>query len=424
MARARTIALGAGLGSTAAGAVWLWRNQGEIATRRPVNEWTFTHMNRVMPTEAIPRPATCRGLAERGLLPEIEYAFDGRVRPLSDLHRRTHTTSFLVVHRGRVLAEQYPGRFAHPGTRFQCYSLSKSITSMLIGIAIERGEIGSIEDPVTRYRPELSGSAYDGPTIAHLLDMTSGAGGLEDWTVPDAPILRFQEAVTTGGSVLDVIRSLPRVAEPGTAFNYSTMESHVLGWVVEAATGRTLAQLASERLWQPMGAEHDGYYFLTRGRPRTALGGGSLNASARDLARLGLIMANGGRSGSEPGAVQIVPEAWVERSRGSAAPHLQVGALVAGGGYEHYGYANQWWTLGGPHREFTGLGVHGQYLWVDPDRETVIVKTSAWNTADDEARDLETVAAFRAITAGLAEDGDPGGEADGTGPGGPAVAAR
>lgn len=384
-------AIGAGVG-LAAGGYWLWRNQGELATRRPVNEWTFTHMNVVMPTETIQRPQRPAGLAERGVLPPVEYEVDGCTRRLSDLHRRTFTTSFLVVHRGLVLAEEYPGRFSGPGVRFQLYSLSKSITSMLIGIAVDRGEIDSIEDPVIRYRPELVGTAYDGPTVHHLLDMSSGAGGVEDWTIPDAPILRFQDAVTTGGSVLDVIRSLPRETTPGTRFNYSTIDAHVLGWVLEAATGRTLAQLATERLWHPVGAEHDGYYFLTRGRPRTALGGGSLNATTRDLARLGMLMAHGGRVGSE----QVVPEAWVARSRGNDLPHLQPGALDAPD-LEHYGYSNQWWTLGGPHRAFTGLGVHGQYLWVDPDRDTVIVKTSAWNTADDAERDRETVAALGAI---------------------------
>lgn len=397
----RALAIGAAAGLAAAGTVWLWRKQGEIATRRPFNEWTFTHMNRVMPSEPIHAPARSRGLVAHGALPPIEYRFDGEARSLADLHRLTHTTSFMVVHRGRVLAEQYPGRFAGHGVRFQCYSLTKSVTSMLVGIALDRGEIASIDDPVTRYRPELVGSAYDGATVAHLLDMCSGAGGVEDWTIPDAPILRFEHAVTTGGSVLAVIRSLPRTAEPGTAFNYSTIDSHMLGWVLESATGLSLARNASERLWTPMGAEHEGYYFLTRGQPRTALGGGSLNATTRDLARLGLIMANGGRAGSEPDAPQIVPESWVERSRGGDRPQLQVGALVDGGGYAHYGYANQWWTLGGDERAFTGLGVHGQYLWVDPDRETVIVKTSAWSTADDEARDRETVAAFRAIAEAL-----------------------
>jgi len=113
-----------------------------------------------------------------------------------------------------------------------------------------------------------------------------------------------------------------------------------------------------------------------------------------------MLMANGGRVGSE----QIVPESWVLRSRGADVPSLEVGALGPSG-YPHYGYSHQWWTLGGPHRAFAALGVHGQYLWVDPDRETVIVKTSAWNSPDDPDRDRETVAALNAVVDSLEECG-------------------
>lgn len=396
----QTLILGGVVGLALAGGAWLWRHHGKLASSRPVNEWTFTHMDRVMPTEPVRKPEHSRALRSQGALPDVRYRFDGRHYSLAELHRRTHTTSFAVVHRGRVIAEEYPGRFAAADVRFQVFSLTKSVTSLLLGIALERGEIGSLDEPVVNYCPQLRGSGYDGPSIGDLLNMSSGVGDIEDWSIPDAPINRFERAVTTGGSVLDVIRSLPIVSAPGQRFNYSTVDSHVLGWVLEAATGVTLAQNASVRLWSPMGAEHDAYYFLTRGRPRTALGGGSLNATTRDLARIGMLVANGGRVGSE----QVVPESWVLRSRGADAPSLQVGALGPSG-YPHYGYSNQWWTLGGPHRAFTGLGVHGQYLWIDPDREAVIVKTSAWNDPDDPDRDRETVAALSAVVDALQESG-------------------
>ncbi|MBP6685725.1 MAG: serine hydrolase [Leucobacter sp.] len=392
----KTLGVAAATGAAIAGGAWLWRNQGDIAFSRPVNEWTFTHMNRVMPTEAVPRPGLSRPLPPSAApfgLAGVRYTFGGRQRSIDELHRRTHTTAFLVAHRGEIIHESYPGRFASPTARFQLFSLTKSVTSMLIGIALERGEIGALSDRVRDYVPELADSGYGDVTLGDLMNMSSGVGGVEDWTVPDAPIRRFETAVSTGGSVLDVIRSTPKLREPGTAFNYSTIDTHVIGWLLEAATGRTLAEYATEQLWHPMGAESDAFYFLTRGKPRTALGGGSLNATVRDLARVGVVMAAGGRVGE----AQLVPEAWVERSRGSALPHLQVGALVDGGGDAHYGYSNQWWTLGGERRAFTGLGVHGQFLWIDPDSETVIVKTSAWNDPDDDVRSLETSIALEAI---------------------------
>ena len=384
-----------------AGSLWLWRHQTELVFRRPVNEWTFSHGSWLLPTEDVPRSPLMRPLPTSLRPLNIWYNHDGRDRLLSELHSRTNTTAFLVLHRGTLVHEVYPGRFAGPGVRFFLFSLGKSVTSMLIGVALAEGAIGDVSDPVTLYRPDLADCAYDGLAIEHLLDMCSGVGDLEDWTNPDALINRFAQAVFGDGSVLDVVRSAPKSAEPGTLFNYSTLDSQVLGWVLEAATGRSLARYATEKLWARIGAEQDAFYGLTRGRPHTALGAGSLNATARDVARVGLVMAEGGTKDGQ----QIIPAEWVARSRGRDLPHLEVGAL-GDSGYPHYGYANHWWTLGGDHRAFTGLGVHGQYLYVDPVADAVIVKTSAWDSADDEGRDAETIAAFRAVVAHLiARDG-------------------
>ncbi|MFF9147541.1 serine hydrolase domain-containing protein [Streptomyces sp. NPDC014861] len=398
MSRAvQRVAAATAVAGAGAGLAWVWRHQGELAMRRPLNEWTFTHMDRLMPTETVTRSGPVRPLPYRPAVLDVAYEWRGRRRTLEDLHASTLTTAFVVLHRGAIVHESFPGRFASPATRFQLFSLTKSVTSMLIGIALAEGSIASLDDPVVRYRPDLAGSAYDGPTVEHLLQMSSGVGDLEDWTLPDALINRFEQAVTSGRPVLEVIRSAPRVCEPGVRFNYSTLDSHVLGWVLEAATGMSLARYAAERLWSRIGAEHDAFYFLTRGRPRTALGGGSLNAAARDLARLGLLMA---RSGQMDG-IQVLDSGWVERSRSGAATYLDVGRLGPSGA-PHYGYANQWWTLGGERRAFTGLGVHGQYLWVDPEADVVIAKTSAWPTPDDTERDGETVAALTALTDRLA----------------------
>jgi CubicO group peptidase (beta-lactamase class C family) len=214
--------------------------------------------------------------------------------------------------------------------------------------------------------------------------------------MPGADIKRFEAACLGRGTVLDVLRSAPRTAVPGTRFNYSTLDAQLIGWVLEAATGRTLARYAAERLWSRIGADRDAYYWLTRSRPRTAIGGGSLNATARDVARLGLLMAHDGRIAGE----QIVPRNWVRHSAVRTVPHLAVGALGPSG-YDHYGYANQWWTVAGDHRAFTGLGVHGQYLYVDPVADVVVVKTSAWPTEDDEQRDRETITALNRIAGHL-----------------------
>jgi CubicO group peptidase (beta-lactamase class C family) len=272
------------------------------------------------------------------------------------------------------------------------FSVTKSVTSILIGIALDEGAIKDVTEPVTAYCRGLVGSAFDGVTIEHLLDMSSGVGDLEIYTVPDSLINRFTKAATGGGSLHEIVSSAERSTEAGTQFNYSTIDTQVLGWVLESATGHSLAQYATERLWSRIGAEHDAYYWLTRKLPRTAIAGGSLNATARDMARLGLLMSRGGELNGQ----RIVPEEWVTRSRGRGVPHLEVGALGPSG-YPYYGYSNKWWTLGGERRPFTAVGIHGQYLYVDPDADVVIVKTSAWPTADDPSRDAESVTALRAV---------------------------
>jgi CubicO group peptidase (beta-lactamase class C family) len=384
--------------SVAAKAPSWWDRQGDLIMRRPFNEWTFTHMNWLMPTERVARGGTHRPLPYDPCPLDLTYHFEGRDRTLADLHRRTFTTAFVVLHHGRVVHEYYPGAFAGPRTRMQLFSVSKSVTSILIGIALAEGAIGSVHDRVVDYRPDFAGTAYHDTTLAELLTMTSGVGDLEAWDVPDSGIKRFEQAIMGGGDVATVVRSAARTAPPGERFNYSTFDTQVLGWVLEAATGRSLATFASERLWQHLGADRDAFYWLTRARPRTAIGGGSLNATARDIARIGLLMANDGVVAGR----QVVPREWVRRSRGSHLAQLAVGALGPSG-YSHYGYSNQWWTLGRPCFDaFTALGVHGQYLFVDPSASVVIVKCSAWPTQDDEHRDRETISALRCISDHLA----------------------
>ena len=370
-----------------------WQRQGDLIMRRPFSEWTFTHMNWLLPTEPVARGPISRPLPEHPRPLAVTYDFEGRRLSLADLHQRTFTTAFVVLHRGAIVHESYPGRFARRETRLQLFSLTKSVTSMLVGIALAEGAIGSLTDRVADYRPEFAGTAYESVTLADLLAMSSGVGDLEQWDVAGTDIKRFEEACLGRGSVAEVLRSARRTAAPGERFNYSTLDAQLIGWVLEAATGKSLAAYATEKLWSQIGADRDAYYWLTRARPRTAIGAGSFNATARDVARLGLLMANDGAVDGR----QIVPVEWVRRSRGSDLPQLAVGQLGPSG-YAHYGYANQWWTLGGGSFDaFTGVGVHGQYLFVDPAADVVIVKCSAWPTQDDEPRDRETIAALRRV---------------------------
>lgn len=375
------------MGETDMASNW-WERQGDLIMRRPFNEWTFTHMNWVLPAERITKGAARPFPEEPAELSGLRY---GAGYNLDDLHRRTNTTAFVVLRDGMLVHETYPGTFARPGARMQLFSVSKSILSMMVGIALADGMIESVDEPVSAYRPDFLGTAYQDVTIAQLLDMTSGVGDLESWEVEDSGIKRFERAVAGGGDVLAIVKDAPRSRDAGEGFNYSTFDSQVLGWVLEAATGETLAHYATRKLWQRIGAEHDAYYWLTRRRPRTAIGAGSLNVTARDLARLGQLMADDGLAAGQ----RVVPADWVRRSR---VPRHGVGTLGPSG-YPHYGYANHWWTL--DDGAFTAVGVHGQYLYVDPAARVVIAKCSAWATQDDPARDEETISALKAVATHL-----------------------
>lgn len=386
------IAAGVTLALLVTGGVVVWQRQGAIGMTRPVNEWTFTHMDSILPTATVTRGGPVHELPAAAAPPELSYELDGETRSLDDLHRNTHSTSMVVLHRGEIVYEAYPGTFAGPERRNQLFSITKSVTSILVGVALEEGSIRSLDETVAEHVPFLADSEYGQVTLAQLLDMGSGVGGPETWSDPDALINRYEHAVTSGGDIRAIIAGAERTAPAGTRFNYSTIDTQVLGWALEGAVGMPLAEYASAKLWGSIGAESDGFYFLTRKAPQDALGGGSLNLTTRDLARVGLLMANGG----ELDGRRIVPEAWVERGRGSETAYLQPGKL----GPEEdpdFGYANQWWPLGGESRAFAGRGVHGQLLYVDPEAEVVIAKTSAWADPSDDARDAETLAAARQI---------------------------
>src|SRR5262245_10405677 len=193
-------------------------------------------------------------------------------------------------------------------------SVVKSITATLIGAAIEDGHIQSIEDPLTRYLPQLSGSAYEGVTVRNLLQMASGVKWDETYTNPASDRRRMLEVQNSQkpGGVLELMAKLPRAAEPGTRWNYSTGETHVVGALVRAAVKRPVAQYLSERIWTKFGMESEATWWL-ESPDGLEVGGSGLSATLRDYGRLGLFLLGGGRAGGE----QILPEGWIKEATSS-----------------------------------------------------------------------------------------------------------
>lgn len=333
--------------------------------RRAGDVWTFGHD---------PRP-----------LPDT-YRHDGEARDLSAFLDDTVTTGLLVVDDGDIVHEDYR-LGADEMSRFTSWSIAKSVVSALIGIALHDGAIESIHDRVDRYVPDLAGTAYGDVTIEHLLTMSSGIEFDETYEDPMSDVNMLFVGFGMGTSLTETLADLPSSRAPGTYNNYISSDTIALGLVLVAATGMPLDQYMEDRLWGPMGAEADAFWNISRTEEAIPLC--CLNAVLRDYARFGRLYVEGGARDGK----QIVPAEWVTASVSPEAPHLQPGDNPAS--FWTFGYGYQWWIPEDPQGDFLAIGIWGQYVYVDPARDIVIVKTSADPLFDD--RDHETVAAFRAI---------------------------
>lgn len=274
----------------------------------------------------------------------------------------------LVIQDGRIRLERY-GLGIGETDRWVSFSMTKSLTSTLVAAAIADGSIGGLNDPVVRYLPGLAGGGYDGVTLRQLLTMTSGVRWDEDYTDPDSDVARFlSEPVRDGRNpVVSFMSRLPREAEPGTRWNYSTGETNLVGTLVAAAENKPLAQLLSERIWSRAGMEADAFWALDQGGRE--IGGCCVSAVLRDWGRVGLLALEDGMIGGE----RITPDGWF----------AEAGSKQADTGAPGEGYGYQWWTQ--DDGVFNAYGIFGQTIRIDPERRLVIVILSAWPNATGRA---------------------------------------
>ena len=356
---------------------------------------SFRSMDRIFFTRPVKRSGAVSPLRRATEPFAIRYRYDGVERGLDDFVQRTDTTGLLILHDGTILYEGY-FRGADESSRFLSMSVGKSFVSTLVGLAVGDGLIGSVADPVTHYLPELAGSGYDGVSIEHILQMSSGVDFSEEYDQPDSDVFRLFAPMSDGvGRLNQVAASFGRAREPGSKFYYASNDTQILGMLVAKVTGKTLSSYMAERLWGPLGAESDALWLTDRdGDDGMEMAFGGLNVTLRDYGRFGLLMAYGGRWNER----QLLPEGWVEKATVPSAPQVAHGKL-----YPDYpmGYGYQWWCFPGPEHAFTGQGVFGQLLMVDPTLDLVVVKTSAWPVAWDTAKESESYAFFDAVRGAL-----------------------
>lgn len=319
------------------------------------------------------------------------YSFEGKTLGLDDFISRNHASGVLVLKGQEVLLERY-ALGSDRDTRFISFSMGKSVVSTLVGLAVADGKIRSVKDKVIAYLPEVKGGAYETATIEDVLNMSSGTSFDEGYADPKSGIAKFIGVFSANqGGLYDFARQIPSARPPGRQFNYASADTEVLGMLVRRATGEPLADYLSRKVWAPMGAESDARWVLDApGAAGQEVAAGGVLAKLRDYGRFGLLFARGG----ELNGTRVVPAAWAADAVRAHRPNLEPGKL---GGRSVLGYGYQWWLAPSrPGREgiFMAIGIHGQYIMVDPKRDLVIVKTAAWPMAGGDPKLVEETYAF------------------------------
>jgi CubicO group peptidase (beta-lactamase class C family) len=369
--------------------------------RFPQTRWSFANFRQFVPTSNVWRGDGPVAPLPRALRDDIDAV---TFTPLGSDETMTwaqsleanYTDAIVVLHRGRIVYERYFG-VMQPHQPHMAMSVTKSLFGTLGAMLVAEGKLDE-NALVTRYIPELAGTAYADATVRQVLDMTIGVKYSENYADPKAEIWQYARAGGVfprppgdGGptSFYGYLRTLQKEGAHGEAFAYKSVNTDVLGWLIRRATGQTVGQVLSERIWQKLGAEHDAYLVIDS--EGTEFAGGGFNSTVRDLARFGEMMRLGGRLNGR----QIVPQAVVDDIRRGADPaqFAKAGyALLAG-----WSYRNMWWVSHNEHGAYTARGIHGQVIYIDPKAEMVIARFGSHPLAANANFDPTSLPAYRAL---------------------------
>ncbi len=371
--------------------------------RAPWNRWSFHHMREVLPTIEVWRGPGRMQEFERAEKPLGDFKVQSCAGPtisLTEFLNETYTDGFLILHRGKILFESYPAGMKRRELHLS-QSVAKSVVGLVAGIMIGRGLLDPAK-PVTEYLPELSATGWTGASLQQVLDMTTGVKFDEGYTNPQSDMGQLDVAagwkpIPPDGDpsmnwprhVWEQILQLKEQARPhGAAFEYRSIETDVLAFCMERVTGKRLAQIISEELWQKLGAEESASF--TVDRAGYALADGGFNATLRDYGRFGQMILSGGQG--------IVSSSWIEGTRNAnhqlfAEPYK---AVLPQGGYH-----NQFWVEDPVSRNLLCRGVFGQLIYIDFAHDMVVVKLSSWPDFVNAKKMLATLAALRLVAASL-----------------------
>ena len=348
--------------------------------RPPFNRWSFQNIREVLPTVAVSRGNNPVQVLERNesnfdnLI--VNHPRNGSRSTVSKILKHAYNDGFIIIHKGKIVYERYLNDMQENSLHLS-QSVAKSVTATVCGILLHRGLIDR-DAPLAELIPELHVCGYADATLRQVLDMRSGVRFSEEYTDPDSDIAMVDYAAGwkphrpgKPESVLDIPLVLPKEREHGGHFQYRSIETDVMAWVMQRATGKPIAQLVSEELWQPMGAEFESSYTIDKAG--YALSNGGFNAALRDYARIGLLYLNNGKVDNH----QIVPEEWVRETRQDGEIEAFAHSHWAGH-WPKGAYKNQFWIRDVDKQQIMARGVFGQAIYVDPENELVMASLSTW----------------------------------------------
>ena len=351
---------------------------------------TYRNMDKVYFTRSVARGEKVFELPQEGNL-EVTYEADGAKQTVDDFMRRNRVGGVLIIKDGKVRLEKY-GLGNDADTRWTSFSVVKSISSTLVGAAVEQGLI-DVKKPITQYLPALKGGAYDDVTVENVLRMSSGADWNEtyrDITSDRRKMFELQLS-NTPGALVKQMSQLKRKSKPGTVFKYSTGESHLQSELIHAATGMTTSDYLSDRIWARMGMEKPAFWQLDA-QAGQEIGSSGFSATLKDYGRFGQFILNDGVIDGE----RILPKGWLDKATEvDPASYLAPGKLYGGDYILGYGY--QWWLFPAgeaalPQHDgaFEAQGIFGQFVYVNRKENVVAVVWSAWPEPEMDKQEMET----------------------------------
>lgn len=367
----------------------------------PKLRWTVCHIRELMPTTDV-----SRGI---GAPSKLSYALDKNIDAITFMPTNSkrpmtwkqsldanYTDDIMIMHHGKVVYERQNGCLNELGNH-AAMSMTKSMTGLLAEILVTEGKLDD-KALVASIIPELKNSGFGDATVRQVMDMTTALDYSEDYADPNADIWKYSEAASPlpkpkdykgPNGYFEYLQTVKKNGEHGEAFNYRTINSDALGWIISRTTGKAVNELLSERIWQKIGAEQSAY--MTVDAKGTPFAGGGLSAGLHDMARIGSLMLNKGEINGErlfPAAVVDNIEAGGDKEAFAKADYKQ---LTNGS------YTSMWWLFNNPTPIYAARGVHGQTVYVDPAADMVIVRFASYPDASNGKIDPTSLPAYKAV---------------------------